>query len=574
MFQSMIFSPSFSNFVHSLTLVLKVLKSIVHFSVKMFYSLSFTMVLLMVNSGLSSATNCLSWLHSTTNLDGRICEQSYRCISGNVEVRNGYCVTYNAQEGQYYSGVCPYSYKENMTNRLFSVLSTDPDRLRDSLCGPYNRKGLLCGECIDGYGPAVYSLDMKCADCSNLSMATAITVYLLLQFIPLTLFFIGMLMFRLNITSGPLLGYVLFCHIYTLSIKPWYPVFDYITSHNMSFLSHLGILLCDFWSLKFFHSILPPFCLSRKLTNIHVLMLNYIPALYLFVLIIITCIVIELHARKNYKIINIIVKPVKNKINCVNSVFHAFATCTLLLSNENMTTFSVTFRVVKIYTRNTFNRTVLYFDPSIVYYSHEYMTYVIIALVLCVLFVLFPSLLICVYPTRIYRYFSQFISARKRLAITAFAEALHSCFKDGLNGTRDYRALAGSIMLIYPLYSCITYIGLIHHQYDRSVTGAYISFFISLLVSYVRPCKSNISNLSLSYHFTMTGFILLLFFLWNCNLSMSTELLELMFTIIPLISHILIFVWVGYTLCQTNTGRRCRQFTSNLFFKCFYNTTH
>ena len=534
----------------------------------MFYTLSFAMALVTLNSGLSSATSCASWLQTNTSLDGRTCGQRYRCRSGTVEVRNGFCITYDAQDGQYYSGVCPYSYKENVTNRLFSVLSTDPDRLRDSLCGPYNRQGLLCGECIDGYGPAVYSLDMKCADCSNLSTSTAIVVYLLLQFIPLTLFFIGMLVFRLNITSGPLLGYVLFCHFYASSLKPTYPFFDYITSHSMStFLNHFGIMLCDFWNLNFFRSIIPPFCVSKNLTNIHVLLLNFIPALYLFVLLIITCIIIELHARKNYKYI--IVKPVINKMNCVNSVFHVFVTSVLLLSTENMTIFTAVFRLVNIdtATNGVFNRTVLYFDPSIVYYSNEYITYIILALVLCVLFVLLPSLLFCMYPTRIYRYLSQFISSRKRLAITAFTEALHSCFKDGLNGTRDYRAMAGLCMLIYPLYGLIMYIGGIHHQYCQHVIAAYTSFVISLLVSYLRPCKSTLANLSFSYHFIMGGFSFLLYHLWRCDLSTSTELLELLFTTIPLISHILIFIWVGYTLCQTNTGRRWRHFTYGLFLK-------
>ena len=99
------------------------------------------MVLVTLNSGLSAATSCASWLHTNVSLDGRTCEQKYCCRSGKVEVRNGFCITYDAQDGQYYSGVCPYSYKENVTNRLFSVLSTDPDRLRDSLCGPYNRQG-------------------------------------------------------------------------------------------------------------------------------------------------------------------------------------------------------------------------------------------------------------------------------------------------------------------------------------------------------------------------------------------------------------------------------------------------
>ena len=52
------------------------------------------------------------------------------------------------------------------------------------MCGPYNRKGLLCGECIDGYGPGVYTLDSKCADCSKFS---TICLYLLVDIIPITL---------------------------------------------------------------------------------------------------------------------------------------------------------------------------------------------------------------------------------------------------------------------------------------------------------------------------------------------------------------------------------------------------
>ena len=516
-----------------------------------------------LTSHFSSAMNCSFWLHTNTSQVGKTCEQRYRCTSGEVEVRIGFCVTYNTDDDHYYSGFCPYSYKENTTNRLFSILPTDPERLSDSLCGPYNRKGLLCGECIDGYGPVVYSLDMKCADCSNISITTAIVLYLLLQFIPITLFFIGMLVFRLNFTSGPLLGYVLFCQIYSSIVKLYFPLYDHMISHMSSlfvFLLHFGLTICEFWNLKFFKSTLPPFCISEKLTNIHILLLTYIPALYLLLLFIIKCILIELHARKNFKIIHIIAEPLQNRI------FHVFATSVFLLSNENITTLIAIFKSVNIVITTPandillYNRSVLYFDPNIAVYSSEYIIYLSIAMVLCISLVLFPSLSLCIYPTRIYRYLSQFISARKRLAITAFTEALHSCFKDGLNGTKDYRALAGLWILIYPLFGCVSYVFWIHQQYSQHVTGAYASFVISLLVLYVRPCKSAIANLSLSYHFTMIAFLSLLYYLWKCDLSTSTELLELLFIIIPLISHILIFIWAGYSLCQTNTGRRCRQF--------------
>ena len=95
---------------------------------------------------------------------------------------------------------------------------------------------------------------------------------------------------------------------------------------------------------------------------------------------------------------------------------------------------------------------------------------------------LLPSLLLCVYPTRMYRYLSRFVSSRKRLAITAFVEALHNCFKDG---TRDYRMLAG---------------------------------FLSSGVS-------------------------------------SAETLELTIIISPIISPLLVFVWVGYIITQRMYAR-------------------
>ena len=71
---------------------------------------------------------------------------------------------------------------------MFSELPSDPDLLNGTMCGPYKRKGLLCGRSIDGYGPAVYSFDMKCANYSNISTGSAISLYLFLELIPVTLF--------------------------------------------------------------------------------------------------------------------------------------------------------------------------------------------------------------------------------------------------------------------------------------------------------------------------------------------------------------------------------------------------
>ena len=174
-----------------------------------------------------------------------------------------------------------------------------------------------------------------------------------------------------------------------------------------------------------------------------------------------------------------------------------------------------------------------------------------IAMVPCIFLVFIPALLLCVYPTRIYCRLSQLISTRKQLAITAFAEALHNCFKDGLNGTRDYRALAGLIILVYPVGSLLSYItwkivapptGL-----SKEHIQGFMVFAVSLIVSYVRPCKSTLTNLSLSYHFFMFGVLEFGKDYWG-DFSVKTEALELTFILIPFLSHMLVFFWMVYIM--------------------------
>ena len=98
-------------------------------------------------------------------------------------------MTYSRQEGLFYGGECRLSFKPNSTNRLFSRVPADPDLLDEMMCGPYNRKGLMCGKCTDGYGSGV--LNAKCVDCSKLSMDSAICLYLLVDFVPTLLYFVA-----------------------------------------------------------------------------------------------------------------------------------------------------------------------------------------------------------------------------------------------------------------------------------------------------------------------------------------------------------------------------------------------
>ena len=536
------------------------------------WSYCFLIVKLSLCSVLATDTSCPTW-HYYNNSTGE-CECGYwlLCSSdGNqVEIRNDQCATYSGQEDDYCIGACPFTHTVNSTNRMYSEMPSNASQLDEVMCGPYNRRGLLCGECKDGYGPAVYSFDMTCANCSSLWSRYAISLYLFLQFVPTTLIFFSFVVIRFDITSGPLLGYVLFCQITITATTSHYSfIYDYILHHVSSFLKvlcDLSLTLSQFWNLQFLKAIIPPFCISEKLTGIHVNMLNLVPATYPLVLVIISCILIELQARK-YRIVGILWKPFniilsKANITAVTSdaVFHAFASFIFL---SNISVMFTTYQMVNIVTiRNStghFQKRVLYTDPTVEWNTN--IPYVLSVAVIFIFISLIPSLLLCIYPTRVYRYLSRFLSARKRLAITAFAEALHSCFKDGLNGTRDYRAMAGGTFFIALLLSAISILPRKFLSDGKSHIVEIILWMILVcIVSYVKPCKSAVANVSLSFHMTIFGIIMCLTYLWEFDLSVETDTLELMFIVTFLLPHILVAVWAGYTLTKHTLTRFGYQF--------------
>ena len=383
---------------------------------------------------------------------------------------------------------------------------------------------MLCGECKDGYGPAVYSLDLKCANCSSLWSGYAISLYVFLQF-PTTFIFMCLVIFRFNITSGPLLGYVVFCQAAVASLNYRKYVYDYIqtnTSPHLRYLFLFSVATSQFWTLQFLQAVLPPFCISEKLTGIQVHMLNFIPVTYSLVLVVISCILMELHA-KNYRIVKILWRPFKTILSKVNitavtsdGVFRALASFIFL---SNISVLSATYQVggsISIYNSiGVFQRKVIYTDPTTDWPSHKSTTYVLITAVPFISVSLIPSLLLCIYPTRVYRYLSRFLSARKRLAITAFAEALHSCFKDGLNGTRDYRGLAGAtVFLILGIVVVERIINLLFN-FSALITGGVMWLILVCVVSYVKPCKSALANISLVFHMTLLGALTYAIHLWE-----------------------------------------------------------
>ena len=113
---------------------------------------------------------CPTWFRSTSSgcecgskVGGLIeCDQ----YTNSVAIRLGYSMTYDNSTVFGFNNFAQYS---NVTNGFFVPLLSDPLLLSSYSCTEYNRTGLLCGKCVEGYGPAVYYFTFHCTDCSQFS---------------------------------------------------------------------------------------------------------------------------------------------------------------------------------------------------------------------------------------------------------------------------------------------------------------------------------------------------------------------------------------------------------------------
>ena len=123
--------------------------------------------------------------------------------SQQLQVLVCYCMTYNKETASFVVGMCfyacffantyyPIPRWVNATNQ--NVVVCNGYRLH------FHRDGQLCGTCADGFALPVYSYSLACVECSNYSKNWI--KYILAAFLPLTLFFWVIIVFRLSATSG------------------------------------------------------------------------------------------------------------------------------------------------------------------------------------------------------------------------------------------------------------------------------------------------------------------------------------------------------------------------------------
>ena len=319
------------------------------------------------------------------------------------------CVYYDPALNLTVVGSCFYScYKFHGT--VIKIASSE--EFNDNICDKYgsiNRTGRFCGQCNSSYGLAAYSYKiMQCIPCQDYGYKNWIK-YFAVALLPLTVFYILAVLLSLNVTSSSLNGIVLVIQCMTS------PVQMNVIQNSLDYNNVIGVvgikivvsILCTV-NLEFFRVVYHPFCLHPKANVLQILSLDYIVALYPFLLIFITYVLISAH-DKQYRLVVCMVKPFKmcvhqyrNTWNIRSSLIEIFATFILLSSVKIL---GVSFQILLFTATHDVagNKLMQYYslyDGSIEYFGATHLPYALLAIAISSIFVVLPFLLLAVYPCR------------------------------------------------------------------------------------------------------------------------------------------------------------------------------
>ena len=235
--------------------------------------------------------------------------------------------------------------------------------------------------------------------------------------------------------------------------------------------------------------------------------IEFLATLYPFLLLFLAFVLVELHA-KDFRPVVVVWKPILHKLirfrrkwNPHSSFVQAFATLFFLSYAKLIFLTSVPINVVRYINELGQSRKVApLIDPTISFWHTKHIILMAFSISILLLVILPPILVLIVYPTKLFRKLQNSLSSRMNLAIHAFVSPFHGCFKDGTNGTRDYRPLSGGILAVVLfgllLDTCVSNFMNIDIREPVISVQTTIAMFTTISVGFAvfKPYKTDVAN--------------------------------------------------------------------------------
>ena len=419
----------------------------------------------------------------------------------------GECMTWNNVTKDVEVGRCLFIYqdKRHMCDYNHKLVYRIPTNISGSelnrfMCSGYNREGAQCRQCIEGYGPALFSDGVTCADCSKHRYHWIL--YFVFQLSMVTIMYLAVVLFEINGTASPFNVIITYSQLSVNGIIVGSGLYVTLACNLSRKFPQYFLTLFGMWNLDFFRLVLPPVCISTFVKAIDILLFDYIIAFFPLLITIFVLVGIELYDRNCHIMAICLSAPLKllcrkRNWNPKKTILKTCATF-LLLSYSKILFVSINliFAVPLYDCSNTgSSNTLLLYDPSIRFLHSNHIPYVVLALSIIAVFVVLPPLLLLLYPTRVFRACLSFMGFRRWDILHLVMDVFQGWFKDKTENQVDYRSFSALYLLLRILFALVSIAILLNifSRYYWSFIGVFHILLGALFLT-IKPYKKKWMN--------------------------------------------------------------------------------
>ena len=426
-----------------------------------------------------------------------------------VSLLYGYCMTYSADTKVTHVGKCSYTVFSRQNDSLYTSLPQNPLELNQCMCGQWHRDGYLCDRCDESHGLSIANFYMTCEQCS-MRDGVGWLPFLLMQLVPVTVLFVVVVVFRLSITQPPFNAFVFHSQlnlaiIYIYAAKFQSPFLTTSASQTLVTLRNIFLPILGVWNLGSFSLIkgLTSFCVAVDVNHQQFYFLTYITSFHVLLLVVITFICIELHAR-NCRIIVCLWRPFfkcfvrfSRVWTSKRTIVDTFATF-LLLSYSRLVLLSFfIYAVQRVYILNKIldSKIVLLYYPEVEFFDRSHLPYALINFLLLIVFVFIPGITLALYQAKLFQECLRCLNLHRCLSLRIFVELFQRSYKDGTAGTHDLRFTA-SLYLFLRVILLLAHVmcGLSNFAGCSAVVSLVLLLATILFIVVLQPYKDNRMN--------------------------------------------------------------------------------
>ena len=503
---------------------------------------------------------------------GKECKQATLCgIGSTITTEEGYCLSQYDNGTNIGIGMCPSGYANIWFTAVFSDLISPAaayERNQQFCINSYVFDGAddtrLCGSCPPGTAvPITGNGILHCIKCaSSEDDGLFLWYYILpLQFLPLTIMIVLIIVLDIKLVGGHITGYILYCQMLSLPFPQLLStvVVPFTSMWNINFIS---LCITGVFVIIYFCSI----CITHTMRALGAISFWYVVAFYPLVLLLLLYVWIIMYER-GWRMVVCITRPVHRLLarfwlkfdihpSLIDSVAGIYILCFTQLAVTSLKILHFTWW--ESLTSDEYGLA-FYYDGTLDYFKGRHALAGSFAIIVLIIFVILPMVYLLLYP---FKYFQRFLDVCKlrRQFTDAVVDSLTGSFKNGSDNTYDYRFFAGLYLLLRIIIICLFYIPYTEKQYIMYalcgvvvVHGAAVTIF--------RPFRKNLHNFS--------NFILTVFLALNFGLLLTSSMLFLInsltfsipFLIISNSPFLLVFVYCIYKIvkkCMRCCRPRCK----------------